>query len=135
MKPPRGWAASWPSKRSKIQKKKEEVLGPAPGTSSKFSGMGLVWVETKRRKIQTNIIERKDRKSPDFTENQEICGRSAGIRTPGLLVPNIGLKIQPALSGAFGAVCYGSGCFPDLSAPMLPSAPCVVWVSVWVSAK
>ena len=61
-------------------------------------------------------------------------GRSAGIRTRGLLVPKIGLKIQSALSGAFGAVCYGRGCFSDISAPMLPSAPGVVWVSVWVRA-
>ena len=62
-----------------------------------------------------------------------IVGRSAGIRTPGLLVPKIGLKMYGTLSGAFGDVCYECDCFPNLSAPMSPSAPGVVWVSVWVS--
>ena len=62
-------------------------------------------------------------------------GRSAGIRTPGLLVPKIGLKIQPAPSGAFGAVCPGNSCFPGLSPPMVPCAPGVIWVGVWVSGR
>ncbi|MCX4373983.1 MAG: hypothetical protein OSJ58_19620, partial [Dysosmobacter sp.] len=59
-------------------------------------------------------------------------GRSAGIRTRGLLDPKIRLKFQTALSHPFGAKDSGKDCFPDLSAPMPPSAPGVVWVGVWV---
>ena len=70
-------------------------------------------------------------KSPEDT----LIGRSAGIRTPGLLVPNIGQKIQSALSNAFGAVCPGNSCFPGLSPSMVPCVPGVVWVGVWVRAR
>ena len=59
-------------------------------------------------------------------------GRSAGIRTRGLLDPKIRLKIQRTLSDTFVAVYSGRGCFPNLSAPMSPSASAVVWVGVWV---
>ncbi len=79
----------------------------------------LVWVlfGSKRKHVkskQTNSGE-KQAKSPDSAKNQEICGRSAGIRTRGLLDPKIRLKTQRTLSGAFGAVCYGYSCFPGLS--------------------
>ena len=100
------------------------------------STLFLVWVlfgsGQKSSKFSQIKLNDKQEKSPVFTGNQEIFGRSAGIRTRGLLVPKIGLKIQGTLSGAFGAVYYGSRCFPDLSAPILPSAPGVVWVGVWV---
>ena len=56
----------------------------------------------------------------------------AGVQAAGLSDPKIRLKIQQTLSHAFGAVCSGIGCFPDRSAPMPPSAPGVVWVTIWV---
>ena len=39
---------------------------------------------------------------------------------------------QRMLSCPFGAECSGPGLFPGISAPMLPSAPRIVWVTVWV---
>ena len=78
-----------PASGVKIQRENEEVPGSAPGTSSKF----LVWVlfgsKQKGTKFRRIKLSKKQDKSPDFAENQEICGRSAGIRTPGLLVPNV----------------------------------------------
>ena len=62
-----------------------------------------------------------------------IAGRSAGIRTRGLLDPKIRLESQGVLSAPFGAVYSGRNCFPITSAPMPPSAPHTVWVAVWVT--
>jgi len=43
-------------------------------------------------------------------------------------------EIQRTLSGAFGAVCCGRGWSLSISTPMPPSAPRVVWGTVWVNS-
>ena len=69
---------------------------------------------------------------PIVSSTEDFRGRSAGIRTRGLLDPKIRLKRQGALSAPFGAVCSRKRCFPNLSAPMPPSAPDMVWITVLV---
>ena len=136
-KPPSEWAVSWP-RRSKSSTKKHKKQRGVPSQPARYSlelfPYGSCLGQTKSPKIQfaKKVMESK-RKPSDSRRNPRAGGRSAGIRTRGLLDPKIRLESQGVLSAPFGAVYSGRNCFPITSAPMPPSAPHTVWVAVWVT--
>ena len=136
-KPPSEWAVSWPrrSKSSTKKHKKQRGVPSQPARYSlKFLPYGSCLGQTKSPKIQfTKKVMESKRKPSDSQRNPRAGGRSAGIRTRGLLDPKIRLESQGVLSAPFGAVYSGRNCFPITSAPMPPSAPHTVWVAVWVT--
>ena len=90
--PPSGWAPSWP-RRSKSNTKKHKNHQGVPSQparySPKFFLYGSCLGQTKSPKIQfaKKVMESK-RKPSDSPRNPRASGRSAGIRTRGLLDPN-----------------------------------------------
>ncbi len=128
-KPPSEWAVSWP-KRSKSSTKKHKNHQGVPSQPARYSleffPYGSCLGQTKSPKIQfaKKVMESK-RKPSDSQRNPRAGGRSAGIRTRGLLDLKIRLKSQGVFSAPFGAVCSSRKCFPDLSAPM--PHPLLAW--------
>ena len=91
-KPPSEWAVSWP-RRSKSSTKKPKKQRGVPSQPARYSleffPYGSCLGQTKSPKIQfaKKVMESK-RKPSDSQRNPRASGRSAGIRTRGLLVPN-----------------------------------------------
>ena len=138
-KPPSEWAVSWP-RRSKSSTKKHKKQRGVPSQPARYSleffPYGSCLGQTKSPKIQfTKKVMESKRKPSDSQRNPRAGGRSAGIRTRGLLDPKIRLESQGMLSAPFGSVCSSRRCFPAPSAPMPPSAPHTVWVTVWVKPQ
>ena len=91
-KPPSEWAVSWP-RRSKSSTKKHKKQRGVPSQPARYSleffPYGSCLGQTKSPKIQfaKKVMESK-RKPSDSQRNPRAGGRSAGIRTRGLLDPN-----------------------------------------------
>ena len=138
-KPPSEWAVSWP-RRSKSSTKKHKKQRGVPSQPARYSleffPYGSCLGQTKSPKIQfaKKVMESK-RKPSDSRRNPRAGGRSAGIRTRGLLDPKIRLKSQGGRSAPFCSVCSSRKCFPDIPTPMPPSVPHTVWVMIWITRR
>ena len=134
--PPSGWVASWP-RQFKCSTEKHRNQQGVPSQPARYSlelfPYGSRLGQTKSPKIQfaKKVIEVK-RKPSDSPGSPRASGRSAGIRTRGLLDPKIRLKRQGVLSAPFGSVCFSRKCFPAFFTPMPTYAPHTVWVTIWV---
>ena len=109
-KPPSEWAVSWP-RRSKSSTKKHKKQRGVPSQPARYSleffPYGSCLGQIKSPKIQsTKKVMESKRKPSDSRRNPRAGGRSAGIRTRGLLDPKIRLKSQGVLSAPFGAVYF-----------------------------
>ena len=135
-KPPSEWAVSWP-RRSKSSTKKHKNHQGVPSQPARYSleffpyGSCLGQIKSPKIQFTKKVMESK-RKPPDSQRNPRASGRSAGIRTRGLLDPKIRLKSQGVLSAPFCSVCSSRKCFPALFTPMPTYAPHTVWVTIWV---